>query len=152
MPRLEFTFDLSMREWQRRVAEFALTCAGSYAPDETARLREFAGLLRTCPDALGAGLATPDPARFEALLSAGAGSTAVLQLFDGAEAGYLLSRGGGGPHLASVVLPGAAEEVSAGGDTVALALVGALALALAEHAPRGAPLPVQRTADGLLLN
>ncbi|MBU3991608.1 MAG: hypothetical protein KKA12_03510, partial [Alphaproteobacteria bacterium] len=73
----------------------------------------------------------PARARVEALLAAGAPESAALALIGGS-AGYMLSRGGDGQHLASVVLPGRGEEVTAGGDTLALALIGALALALAE--------------------
>ena len=131
--------------WRRAAAELALCCAGSYAADEAARLRELVALLRRCPPGLSPGLALPEPVRVEALLAADAAATATLALFDGAGAGYLISRGGGGSHLASVILPGATDEVSAGGDTVALALIGALALGLAEPgvpAAPGAQVPV----------
>ena len=98
-----------------------------------------------------AGLTVPEPARIEALLAAGAGESAVLALFGG-EAGYLLSRGAAGQHLASVILPGSAEEVTAGGDSLVLALIGALALALSETTPGAAMVPESRPRDGLRLN
>ena len=98
-----------------------------------------------------AGLTVPDRARVEALIAAGAGECAVLALFGG-EAGYLLSRGGSGQHLASVILPGSDEEVTAGGDSLVLALIGALALALSEASSGTAIPPDARSRDGLRLN
>lgn len=88
---------------------------------------------------------TGDPAEdpIEALILANAAESAALALL-GAECGYLLSRGAGGQHLASIMLPSASEETSAGGDTLALAVVGALALALAEA---GTPYGERRSAD-----
>lgn len=120
------------RPWRQRLAELALACAGSFAADEAARIGEACELLARAPDrALFAGLAVPAPARVKALLAAGAPESAALALFGGG-ACYMASRGGDGQHLASVILPGRGDEVTASGDTLALALIGALALALAE--------------------
>jgi hypothetical protein len=63
------------------------------------------------------------------LLPAGAVESAALALVP-EEAGYMLSRGNGGWHLASFVLPGLDEEITAEGPTMALALIGAMAGAL----------------------
>lgn len=118
--------------WRRRLAELALACAGSLAGEEIARIRDLCGLLTAAPDlALMGGCQRLDAVRVEALIAAGAPESAVLALFGG-EAGYLLSRGGSGQHLASVALPGLNDDVTASGDTLALALIGALALALSE--------------------
>lgn len=151
------TMDQAVR---RRFAELALACAGSFAGDEAARIRDLCGLLSVVPDlARMAGFPPPDFARVETLISAGAPESAVLALFGG-EAGYLLSRGGSGQHLASVALPGATDDVTASGDTLALALIGALALALSEAvgavaiaSPGTAPLSAAaRAPHGLRLN
>lgn len=83
------------------------------------------------------------PDAVEALICADAPESAALSLL-GTDCGYLLSRGAGGQHLASVMLPWASEETSAGGDTLALAVVGALALALAEA---GTTYGERRSAD-----
>ncbi len=64
-----------------------------------------------------------------ALLSVRAYASAALALLP-PEAGYMLSRGGHGSHMASLVLPGMDEEVTAEGASAALALLGALAAAL----------------------
>ena len=91
--------------WHRALGELALACSGSFPGDEAERLRELRRLL------------------------AGAGASAVLA-FVGPDCGYLISRGAAGQHLVSIILPGAAEETSASGDSLALALIGAIALAL----------------------
>lgn len=121
-----------LEDWRDRLADLATACAGAYADEEQARLREIHALLAAAPHpALIAGLLVPAESRLVRLLEAGGTTSAALALI-GPDCGYLLSRGSNGDHLASLVLPGAAQEVSACGDTAALALVGALALALAE--------------------
>lgn len=138
--------------WRRELAELALACAGSFPGEEPLRIRAIRDLLARVPEpGLGAGLTVPDAARVDALIAADAGECAVLALF-GAEAGYLLSRGAGGQCLASVILPGSAEEVTAGGDSLVLALIGALALALTEATPGAALVAETRSRDGLRLN
>ena len=73
----------------------------------------------------------PDENQLERLIAAGANADAALALIT-TDVGYLLSRSGGGQYLASVMLPGATADCSACGDTLALALIGALARALSE--------------------
>lgn len=119
--------------WRRQLAELATACAGSFPEDEADCLRHVHALLAAAPSpVLLAGLAVPGRGRLAALLEAGGGTSAALALL-GDDSGYLLSRGSDGEHLASVVLPGAQHDVSACGDTPALALVGAIARALALH-------------------
>ena len=143
---------LSDAEWRCRLGELALACAGSFPGEEPVRIREICGLMRSAPSAaVLAGLTLPDPSRVDQLIAARAAECVVLAMFGG-EAGYLLSRGGSGQHLASVVLPGASEEVNAGGDSLVLALIGALALAWAEASPDAAVVTEIRSADGLRLN
>lgn len=152
MPSSPLTRTDDARPWRHGVAELALACAGSYAADEAARMHELIALLQTCPPGIAPGLTLPDPLRLEELLAIGAGTTVAMELFDGAEAGFLLSRGGGGQHLASVILPGAAEEVSASGDSAGLALLGAIALALSDLTHGPALSRDLRAPDGLRLN
>ena len=123
-----------MAAWQVSLGDLALSCAGSYAADEPARLRELAALIAAAPAGQAAALPCPDMVRLEALLEAGAAASAALALIGTGEAGYLLSCGGSGRHLASAILPGNTDEQTASGDTAALALAGALAMALAEQA------------------
>lgn len=152
MDESEDLIPLPEAEWRVRLGEVALACAGSFPGEETLRIREIIDLMQRAPcRSLLAGLAVPEAERVEQLIEARAAECVMLALFGG-EAGYLLSRGGGGQHLASVILPGASEEVNAGGDSLVLALVGALALALAE-VPAGADAVGERsTGDGLRLN
>lgn len=117
--------------WRRALGELALACSGSFPGEEAQRLRELRRLLAGAPArAFGHGLLAPPAERLDELIAAGAGASAVLA-FVGPDCGYLISRGAAGQHLASLILPGATEETSASGDTLALALIGAIALALA---------------------
>lgn len=118
--------------WRQQLGELALACAGSFPEEEGLRLRELRRLLAAAPAvALVRGLTVPSAAGLDEWIAVNAASSAALAML-GHECGYLLSRGAGGQHLASLILPGATEETSASGDTMALALVGALGLALAE--------------------
>lgn len=117
--------------WRVRLAALATACAGSYPEDEGDRIRDVHQLLAAAPSpGLITGLAVPTGSRIDRLIASGAGASAVLAML-GEGSGYLVSRGEAGEHLASVVLPGADEDASACGDTLALALVGAIARALA---------------------
>ncbi len=118
--------------WARAMAELSLACAGSFAPDQVERVRDLVDLLTLAPDpALLTGLVAPDLARIEALLRLNAWEQAVLAML-AADTGYIISRGPNGQYLASVILPGRVEEVTVSGDSMALALAGAAALALSE--------------------
>jgi hypothetical protein len=128
------TAESEAREWRRRSAELALACAGSGPADEGLRMRELSILLATAPGGLARGLSRPEPRELEALAGTGATTGAalvvVLRLIEVAGGAYVLSCGNG--YLASVALPGAEEEVTASGDTAALAMLGAVSLALSE--------------------
>ena len=126
--------------WFDAMDDIALACAGAFADDEGALLRRFHGLLGHAPSpVLLAGLAQPDAALFDASVSLGAATSAALSLI-GEDAGYMLSRDSSGQHLASIILPGRLEEATAGADTAALAIVGALAVALHDLLPLPADL------------
>ncbi|HET9628281.1 MAG TPA: hypothetical protein VFP14_02250 [Novosphingobium sp.] len=118
--------------WRRRAGELALACAGSFPSEEPQRLHELRRLIAEAPVAgLVRGLAMISAERIDQLIAADASAEAALAML-GPECGYLISRGAGGQHLASVILPGTCEESSASGETLALALIGALGLALVE--------------------
>lgn len=112
-------------------------------------LRRIFGLINIAPSPsfLG-GIAQPDAAMFEAWVSLGA-TTSAAEALIGDDAGYMLSRDSDGHYLASVILPGRIEETTASADTAALALVGALALALLEVLPL--PADYRDSATGLPL-
>lgn len=119
--------------WRRRLAELALASAGSFSGEQDNLLRELRALLAGAPRAsLAAGLTVPSAERLDDLIELGAGESGLLGMFQG-QGGYLISRGGGGQYLASVALPGCEDEVSVGGETLVLALIAALALALSER-------------------
>lgn len=124
--------------WFDALGELALTCAGSFPEEEARLLRQLYHLIANTPSpGFIAGVMQPDIARFEASIGIGATESAALSLL-GEDAGYMLSRGSGGQHLASVILPGRVEEATAGADTVTLALVAALAIALQDVLPLSA--------------
>lgn len=125
--------------WRQELGELALACAGSFPAEEAQRLRDMRRLLAAAPaPMLLRGLAVPTAERLDQLVAADAVPSAALAML-GPECGYLLSRGASGQHLASVILPGADEETSASGDTMALALIGALGLALVDAELREGP-------------
>jgi hypothetical protein len=121
--------------WFDSLTDLALACAGSFAGEEALRLREAHALLGSAPSRdMLAGTRRPSEVVFETLVRANAGESAALSLL-GEDAGFMVSRGSEGRYLASVILPGRLEEASAGAETAALAIIGALALALQDFAP-----------------
>lgn len=125
--------------WCDRLGDLATLCAGSFADEEAERVHALHDLLAHAPDpGLIVGLELPAPDHFACLMAAPACAAAVLTMF-GPSAGYLLSRGATGLHAASVYLPEAAEDVTAIGDSAALALVGAIAQALVDRHARREP-------------
>lgn len=121
--------------WFDSLGELALACAGAYADDEAELLRRFYAMIDHAPStAFLDGIGHGDAMLFETLVSLGAATSAALSLI-GEDSGYMLSRGGNGQYLASVMLPGRYEEATAGADTAALAIVGALAIALHDVLP-----------------
>lgn len=128
--------------WCEQLGELANGCAGAAVDEEADRARALRELLALAPDpALILGLRIPPRDEFETLIAAGSCAAAVLAMIDGA-AGYLLSRGAAGLHAASVYLPDAAEDVTAIGDSAALALVGAIAQALVDRHASREPAPL----------
>lgn len=127
------------RTWTARLGEFATDCALGGPPDEAERLRELLVLLllapAPCNQAVGA---LPAEDELERLLAAGGAASAALTLL-GEWAGYMLSHGPGGGHMATVVVR-SGREAHAEAATPALALASALARALAEARFRPARL------------
>ncbi|HEY6870526.1 MAG TPA: hypothetical protein VI199_12295 [Novosphingobium sp.] len=128
--------------WCEKLGELATGCAAAFIEDEADRVWTLRDLLARAPEpALVVGLQVPPRDRFENLIEAGACAAAVMAMIDGA-AGYLLSRGSAGLHAASIYLPDAMEEVTAVGDSAALALVGAIAQALVDRHASREPAPL----------
>lgn len=126
---------LSRAVWCRRLEDLTLACVQSVAADQEERIREMRELLSRAPEpALLAGLVLPDAAAMEERLDAQCWESAALAMLD-SDSAYLLSRGSQGRHLASVILPGGVEDMPSPGSTLALALIGAMALALSHGAP-----------------
>ncbi|MDE2597268.1 MAG: hypothetical protein KGL44_10365 [Sphingomonadales bacterium] len=122
---------LAVGAWIARLDALARDCADAERTEQPRLLREARDVLRLAPHQVSTpfGLIA-DPHRFEALIAAQAFESAALALLGG-EAGYMISRGGGQTHLASVILPGMTEDVTAEAASAALALLSAQAAALA---------------------
>jgi len=140
------------REWHRRAGDLAQGCAGSFAGDEQARLADLSALLAGTPQSLRDMLGWPAALAQVETTTADAALGSVLRLVETCRGGYLLSWGADGGHIASVVLPGAAEEVTLSADSAALALMGALALALSERDTLRGPGRSLYRPDGVRLN
>lgn len=121
--------------WFDALGELALNCAGAFPDEEGRILQQLYGLVLNAPaPSLVGGIALPDADLFGAMVSLGTTTSAALSLL-GEDTGYMLSRGASGQYLASVMLPDRLEEATAGADTAALAIAGALAIALHEVLP-----------------
>lgn len=121
------TPDLALDAWRATLADLAQRCAAAPSGQAGDLVLALHDLLAAAPR--GAGWALPARAAIEDLAAAGAQTSAVLVMIEH-QAGYMLSHGPGGDHLATVALPGGVE-VSAEGAHSAIALVGAMAGALA---------------------
>lgn len=130
----DFTTSQALAVWHGRMEDFLYDCAASAPVEEADRIREACRLLAQ-PHAAIAQQAGPLVARpvaadaIAAMLQAGAAESAVMALL-APEVGYILSRGGNGVCLASLVLPDGSEEVTAEGSTLALALLAGLVSAV----------------------
>ena len=125
--------------WRMRLEELGLACQISEAAGQSDGVREAFDLLMLAPPVHCLHLLPQlAEAKLEAMLAAGAYESAALALLP-KSAGYMLSRGPNGEHLASVFLPASEQEMTASGATAALALVAALMAELAELFPIGAP-------------
>lgn len=102
----------------RNLQRFAELCATSGLADQPRRLHEALTLTR----------AGRSPDLVKVMIAAGAFESAALAVI-GDQATWIISRGGEGRCLASVLLPGMAEEVTGEGVSPALALLGAWAKA-----------------------
>ena len=102
----------------RILQRFAELCAASGPADQARRLREALALTR----------ATRARDMIEVMIAAGAFESGALAVI-GADATWIVSKGGTGRCLASIVLPGMSEEVSAEAASPALALLAAWAKA-----------------------
>ena len=114
----------------RNLQRFVQLCAINTPADQLSRLRDALTLAKT----------TRSLDMVEVMIAAGAFETAALAVI-GDHATWMLSKGGEGRCLASLILPGMSEEVTSEGATPALALLGAWASAALVS--RGAPAAEQ---------
>lgn len=126
---------LSEPRWVAGIDGMILDLNPGCGARETALLRTAMHLMVAAPRRLAAWLGpVADVEAIECMLAAGAVESAALSLIPD-HARYMLSRGPGGLHLASIVVPGSArEEYTAQGDTAALALLTAFVAAMRDAA------------------
>ena len=118
--------------WHMRISELGVACSISEAAGEADGIREAYDVLMLAPPGLRDQIGIQSgEAQIEAMLAAGAHESAALALLpDGA--GYMLSRGANGEHLASIFLEQSDAEMTAHGATAALALIAALMAELSQ--------------------
>jgi hypothetical protein len=118
--------------WRMRIEELGTACRTSEPAGEADGIREAFDLLALAPLGClaGEGMRLCE-ATLESLLAARAYESAAIALLPECT-GYMLSKGINGAHMASVIVPGTAEDNYAFGATASLALIAALMLALSE--------------------
>lgn len=120
-----------LQAWQDELAELAIDCGCAKREQEAVLLRAAHALLEQAPLGWRGHFAGgPSLATIDLLTAAGGANAAALALVEG-RCCYMLSHGPQGRHIATVAVEGLAEEASSGGESAALALVGALASCLA---------------------
>ena len=107
--------------WTARFRDFLNDCVGSDAAEESDRIREAGLLLQETPLGLRHAF---DLDTIDEMLTCGAAESAVLAIL-GPDVAFMLSRGGSGSCLATVVMDDESEEMISEGATVALALLAA---------------------------
>lgn len=121
---------IAEEDWLHLLDALALRSSTAQPAEQRECLADLAQLLSFAPrQAALAGIEVPGEAQLEAMIAASACASAALA-FLSAETGYLISRSAAGHHLASLAMPGRSDEVTAGGRSAALAIIGALCLAL----------------------
>ena len=119
--------------WHCQASDLAQACAGAFVAEELARLDELCRLIADAPLYAPDGLLASAAAILARTVTPGEVVAVALGLIEAANGGYLLSCGAGGGHMASIVLPGATHEATMTADSAALALIGAVALALSQR-------------------
>ena len=119
--------------WCGQMLSFFCRCVEGTPSQQMDRIREASALFRQVPDDLDIAPVLADKGRVESLLMVGAAESAALALVD-RDAGFMLSRGTNGAHLATVIPPGQTQEYTATGGTDALALLAAQTAALLAEA------------------
>ncbi len=121
---------LSLGQWRGRLARLSIQAASAEAEEGARWLRSAAILLALAPTGGAAAPGGIAGSAIEAMIRAGASDSAALALVP-AGTSFMLSSAGDDQFLATVLMPGEDEEVSARGASLALALIAALAGALA---------------------
>ena len=133
--------------WRARLETLVLDAECAAPQEGAALLRRLQRLIAAAPQGEAkrghaecagwgaAGIGPGEPQAFEAMLAAGADTSAALAMLPRRAAWMLSARAGGAMHLATILLPGMLDEVTGQGATPALALVSTMAMAMAGDEP-----------------
>lgn len=138
-----------LESWREALGGLALTCASAGESEAGELVLTLHSLIANAPR--GSGWALPSRGAIEHWNSVGAELIGALSLVEH-QAGYMLSHGPGGEHMATIALAGSGEEASAAGSHAAIALVGAVATALSGLATVVGPRADASPSEGLRLN
>lgn len=132
-------------DWEARLEEFLNDCVGSMVTDQAARLRDAETLFVSDARPRSELDASARRETVRGLIEADAAVDAALAII-GEETAFMLSRGGSGTCLATMILPEGSEEVMGEAATPALALLAAYAAALISRAGLDTAAESARTA------
>lgn len=138
-----------LESWREALGGLALTCASAGESEAGALVLTLHSLIANAPR--GSGWALPSRGAIEHWNSVGAELIGALSLVEH-QAGYMLSHGPGGEHIATIALAGSGVEASATGSHAAIALVGAIASALSGMSSAHGQWADSARDDGLRLN
>lgn len=143
---------IETKDWFHHLDGLALLAGATPAGDEAHLIRLFLNLLERAPAPEWIeGLVLPDALNIESYLSVAAHDHAALS-FLGETASFCFSRGGEQGYLASVLLPGALDEKTASGASIASSVIAAMSLALCETISGVQSRPAQLGAGSGLLH
>jgi hypothetical protein len=135
--------------WPWRLSAFLRDCRAAAPELEADQIREGHRLFGALVESSRLRHSFPDGPTIERLIAAGAHESAAIAIV-GRDRPFLLSRGAGGVCFATLVAAGTSREVTAEGLTPALALLGAMAILLADSCQPAVRSLRERLSDQLL--
>jgi hypothetical protein len=133
--------------WTARLEKFFNDCVNSSDEEQSARLTDAANLFLSSALVKSQIEVTAKYDAVHALIAAGAALDAALAIV-GPDTVFMLSRGGDGTCLATMILNGGTQEVMGEAGTPALALLSAYAAAVLIIAGRGGADPTSSDGPG----
>ncbi|WP_156843230.1 hypothetical protein [Novosphingobium aquimarinum] len=132
--------------WTARLENFLNDCMNSREEEQNARIADAANLFLSIPLVQSQSADAAKTGSVRALIAAGAALDAALAII-GTDAVFMLSRGGDGTCLATMILSDGTEEVMGEAGTPALALLAAYTAAVLTRVGNSVAGPLAQ--DGL---